>query len=104
MLRDAVITEAVCEKCGAVWVPRKGKLPAVCPECKSRNWNGAEGSSAINLKNIAPPTEEKLDLPPQMEEVQEEPPMPDIGSEPDEDEDFVDSYIVYDEGVGSEEV
>lgn len=31
-----------CDKCGHEWIPRRGKAPKVCPECKSIKWNDGE--------------------------------------------------------------
>lgn len=28
-----------CEQCGHVWATRGDVLPAVCPKCKSREWD-----------------------------------------------------------------
>jgi predicted Zn-ribbon and HTH transcriptional regulator len=27
-----------CEKCGHVWIPRKGEKPIWCPKCHSVKW------------------------------------------------------------------
>lgn len=35
------ITRLKCGKCNYEWLPRTTKLPKVCPNCKSRNWQEA---------------------------------------------------------------
>jgi len=40
---ENVLVEArrcACEACSHVWISISRDLPAVCPGCKSRSWNG----------------------------------------------------------------
>ena len=33
------ITAYRCDRCGHTWIPRRAKLPKVCPVCKRAAWN-----------------------------------------------------------------
>jgi hypothetical protein len=50
------IFEAGCEKCGHVWIPKnQEQLPAMCPSCKSKTWNGENnGITDISGNNHHP--------------------------------------------------
>ena len=39
MVEELVIKKVACKRCGFEWFPMRGKLPAVCPRCKSYYWN-----------------------------------------------------------------
>ena len=36
-------TKYRCDRCNHEWVPRKDKLPIICPVCKSPYWNRKRG-------------------------------------------------------------
>lgn len=40
MVREKVVYECKCDKCGYEWITKKAEIPKVCSKCKSIKWNG----------------------------------------------------------------
>lgn len=46
------VTQYTCQKCKHKWIPRMGKKPKVCPECKRDDWDKPKKVGAPKIRDV----------------------------------------------------